>query len=151
MRNLKNAKNISEHLLNDGFHVRVNTNGGSMFPVVSTGDRVVICRASNLKVGDIVVFKRKEEIVCHRLTKIFERDGIRHFQTQGDSFFGADEPITAGQIVGRVIRIDREKVSRARWALLLIQPLLRKGRLNAFVVSALIRMKKIICSCNSHA
>ncbi len=149
--NLKNIKDFSEYLLDEGFNVRINTRGHSMFPVVLTEDRVVVSRQKNPAIGNIIVFKKNDEIVCHRLVRIFEEDGIRYFQTRGDASLCTDEPITADRIVGSVIRIDRRKVSSLRRGLLLMQPLLRLGRLNAFVTSALVRVKKAVCSHKSHS
>ena len=77
----------------------------------------------------------------HKLIKIFEKDGIKYYQTRGDSHFGIDEPITADHILGKVVRIERDNISLTRKTLLFIYPLLKFSRLNAFVISVLIRLK----------
>jgi len=138
-------KGISEDLLNNGIDVRINSRGLSMFPFIRTGDKITISPEKNLNIGDIIVFKRNEEKVCHRLVKTYEKEGIKYFRTRGDSSFDFDEPITANQILGKVIRIERENVTLARRIMLLIYPVLKFGRLNAFVISALIKIKNI-CS-----
>jgi len=136
-------KGISEDLLIDGFDVRISTRGPSMFPLIRTGDKITVNPEKNLNIGDIIVFKRDEQMVCHRLVKVFERDGIRYYQTRGDSHFNLDDPMTADQILGKVVRIERENVSLPRRILLLIHPALKFGRLNAIVISALIKIKNI--------
>jgi len=51
--------------------------------------------------------------------------------------------MTADQILGKVVRIERENISLPRRILLLIHPVLKFGRLNAIVISALIKIKNI--------
>jgi signal peptidase I len=136
-------KGISEYLLNNDFDVRIHTIGTSMFPLIRTGDKATVSPEKNLKVGDIIVFKRGDYMVCHRLVKVFEMDGIRYYQTRGDSHFNLDDPMTADQILGKVVRIERENVSLPRRILLLIHPALKFGRLNSIVISALIKIKNI--------
>jgi signal peptidase I len=134
---------ISEYLLADGLDVWVNTAGTSMYPVICSGDRIIVSPDKKPILKDIIVFKRNDMMICHRVTKIFEKDGTKYFQTRGDSFCGLDEPTTADQILGKVIKIERENASLPRRVLLFIFPALRFGRLNAFVISALIRIRNI--------
>jgi len=143
---LSKTKGISEDLLINGYDVRINTRGSSMFPLIRTGDRIIVSPEKNPGIGDIIVFKRNDEMVCHRLVRVFEKDNIIYFQTRGDSFFGLDEPVTVDQILGKVIRVEREDVYFVRRILLLFYPALRFGKLNAFVISALIRIKKYLPS-----
>jgi signal peptidase I len=141
---LNRVKSISENLLNTGYDVRMNTFGLSMFPLIRTGDKITINAESNLHKGDIIVFERGEQMVCHRLVRVFEKDGIRYYQTRGDTSFGLDEPVTADQILGKIVRIERENVSLLRRILLFIYPLLGVGRLNAVVTTILIRVRKLL-------
>ncbi len=135
---------ISEDLLSNGFDLRINTRGPSMFPLIGTGDKITISTIRNPKIGDILVFRRDDQMVCHRLVKAFERNGTRHFQTRGDSFFNPDEPVTADQILGRVIRIERGRIPLVRRILLFAYPVLRYGRLNGMVISALTMARSIL-------
>src|SRR5208283_740764 len=132
---------ISESLLDTGIDVRIKTCGISMFPLIRTDDRIVITSDKNIHIGDMIVFKRGETMFCHRLARIFDNDGHRYFQTIGDSHFRLDEPITIDQILGKVVKIERENVSIVRRLLLLLHPALRFGRLNAIVINALIRIR----------
>jgi signal peptidase I len=140
-RDVNKVKGISGDLLKDGYDVRISTCGASMFPLIKTGDKITISPKSELNARDIIVFNRDEQMVCHRLVRIFERDGKRYFQTRGDSFFHLDDPVTADQILGKVIRIERGNVSVPRKMLLFIYPLLRIGRLNAFIINMLIKLR----------
>jgi len=141
---LSKFKGISEDLLNNGIDVRINSRGLSMFPFIWTGDKITISPEKNLNIGDIIVFKRDDQTVCHRLVKVFEKAGIRYYQTRGDSHFNLDDPMTADQILGKVVRIEREKVPLPRRILLLIHPLLIFGSLNALVITLLMRFRKLL-------
>jgi signal peptidase I len=141
---LNRVKSISENLLNTGYDFRINTLGLSMFPLIKTGDKITMSAESNLYTGDIIVFERGDRMVCHRLVKVFEIDGIRYYQTRGDSHFDLDNPLTADQILGKVVRIERENVSLPRRILLFIYPLLGVGRLNALVITVLMRVRKLL-------
>ena len=141
---MKKVKELSEKLLQDGFDVRINTRGPSMFPLISTGDKITITPGKHFGIGALIVFRRDEQMVCHRLVKVFEKGGVKYYQTRGDSLFGLDEPVTSDQILGRVTKIERRDVSLARRLLLLIHPILKFGRMNAFAVAILIRLKTFI-------
>ncbi|NJD54883.1 MAG: hypothetical protein FIA94_00580 [Nitrospirae bacterium] len=136
-------KGISGELLGNGYDVRISTRGMSMFPLVSTGDKITIAPGGNYEIGDLIVFKRDDQMVCHRLVRIFAKDGNNCYQTHGDSFFHPDDPVTADQILGKVIQIERANVSLPRRALLFMYPVLKFGRFNAYMVNALIKLRAI--------
>ncbi len=129
-------------LLAGGVDIRMNARGISMFPLISTGDRIIVRPEKKYAIGEVVVFKRNDALLCHRLVKIFERDGIRYGQTRGDSFLDPDEPVPIDQMLGKVVEVEKGKISFARRILILLYPAVRFGRLNAFLVSALISLKK---------
>jgi signal peptidase I len=137
-------KDLSEDLLTNGYDVRIKASGLSMFPFISTGDRITISPPKDLNTGDIIVFNRGGQMVAHKLVKVFEKDGTRYYRTRGDSSFRLDQPITAGQIIGKVVRIERARLSFARRVILFISPALRYGRLNAVLVLALTRIRNIL-------
>jgi hypothetical protein len=141
---LKKATITSGELLDIGFDVCINTRGLSMFPLIYTGDRITVSPEKDLVIRDIILYKRDDQMVCHRLVRVFEKDGVKYYQTQGDSFFGLDEPVIAGQILGKVIRIERDNVSVARRILIFLHPVLKFSKLNAFVIAILIKLKAIL-------
>jgi hypothetical protein len=118
--------------------VRVGARGASMFPFLATGDAVTVAPARSYAPGEVVVYSRGEAEVCHRVTRILEREGQRWFLLRGDALLLADKPVSAERILGRVVAVERGRVSVPRRVLLFLQPLLRRGRLNAVVVSALV-------------
>jgi signal peptidase I len=142
-------KNISAELLRSGFNIRITARGSSMSPSIVTGDRITVSPEQNLRIGDIILFRRGGEMVCHRLVRVFEKGDITYYQTRGDSFFSLDKPVTSDQILGRVTKIERVCVSLMRRILLLIHPIL-KLRINAFVIAILRELKAIFPSPKSH-
>jgi signal peptidase I len=134
-------KDLSEDLLTDGYQVRIKASGLSMFPFISTGDRITISPPKDLTIGDIIVFNRGGQMVAHKLVKVFEKNGTRYYLTRGDSSLRLDQPITAGEILGKVTGIERARLSFARRVLLFIFPAVRFGRLNAVLVFALTRIR----------
>jgi hypothetical protein len=141
-------KGISEDLLGGGTDVRIITRGLSMFPLIYTGDRITVSPEKSPSIGDLMVFKRNGQMVCHRLVRVFEKDGMKYYRTRGDSFFNFDEPVTLDQILGKVIRIERENLSLPRRILLFIYPALKFGRFNAFIINALMKLRALFNSAN---
>jgi len=140
---LANLKKIPEILLCNGYDVRFGARGLSMFPFLWTGDKIIIRYETNVNIGDIVIFRKGEEMFCHRIIKTLEIGGHRYYQTRGDSLFTPDEPVTIDEILGKVIRIERENLSLLRRILLSILPVFRFRLLNACVISVLRRLKNI--------
>ncbi|MEJ2683500.1 MAG: signal peptidase I [Candidatus Sulfobium sp.] len=138
------VKDMSEDLLRNGFGVRISTLGLSMFPLIATGDRIVISPQRDFAIGDLVVFAKSDIMVCHRLAQVFAEDGIEYYRTRGDNCSGTDEPVPSDQIIGKVISIERARVSLARKILLFAYPVLRFARLNSLVVSVLITARNIL-------
>jgi hypothetical protein len=147
---LKKVKEVHKKLLEEGFDIRISSLGSSMFPLIATGDKITISPEKSFVVGNLIVFTRGEQMVCHRLVKVFEKGGIKYYQARGDSFFCLDDPVTSDQILGRVTKIERENVSVLRRILLFVHPVLRFSKINAFVIAILIRLKAFLPSPQSH-
>ncbi len=143
---LTKFKGISEDLLVSGTNIRISARGSSMYPLISTGDKVTISPEKNLHVGDFIVFKGDDKMICHRLVRIREKNGMKYYQTRGDSFFSPDDPVRAEQILGKVVRIERGNVSFIRRILLFTYPALRLGRINAVIITVLINLRAMIRS-----
>jgi signal peptidase I len=78
----------------------------SMKPVYSRGAMVIVQKIDSpmdIKVGDIVQYKRTSRMITHRVTAIDQASdgsGQRVFTTQGDNSPSPDEPVTEKQVVG---------------------------------------------------
>ena len=85
--------------------VRLKVTSDSMRPLLRAGD-VVVVQPANLPAvqpGDIIVVQRGGEWITHRLVAADEHG----FQTLGDNTRFADEAMSADQLVGRVLAIER--------------------------------------------
>jgi signal peptidase len=78
---------------------KLRMRGSSMGPILHDGDTIVVCQKDGYSVGDILVYRYKEnELLIHRLLKI---EGDRYF-CKGDSAFRLED-ISQEQIIGAVI------------------------------------------------
>jgi signal peptidase I len=81
---------------------------GSMEPVISTGDVIVVKRisASDARIGDVVSFRLPEDpnrILSHRVTRIRAAGGSVAFVTQGDANTGVERwEVPTNGTIGRV-------------------------------------------------
>lgn len=132
------------HLLENGLDVRISTIGLSMFPLIAPGDRIIITPQKDLNIGDLIVFARADTMICHRLAQVYTRDGIEYYCTRGDNCSAHDKPVTSDHVIGKVIRIERARVSLVRKILLFVYPVLRFGRLNVMVISSLLMVRNIV-------
>ena len=84
----------------------VKVHGESMYPVLRDKDRIIIVSVPIYKIGDIVLFRYKEEgYIVHRIVYC----GHGKIICKGDNSFRL-EYINNNDIVGRVSKIYREDV-----------------------------------------
>jgi signal peptidase I len=85
------------------------TSGQSMWPFVRDGDRLIVrsVLASQLKSGDVVVYKTQDSVVCHRIVARSGSGQELYFLVRGDCSQGAPERVAASAIIGRVCGIAR--------------------------------------------
>jgi len=80
---------------------------GSMFPTFDEGSIIIVqdVGIDKLKVGDILTFipQRSTDPLTHRIYEIYEDGGNKMFITKGDANNTVDNPIEAGQILGRTV------------------------------------------------
>ena len=69
---------------------------GSMEPTISIDDLVFVKKATNIKVGDIILFKSGNSSVIHRIIKIEDNVVI----TKGDANNVEDDPIDINNVSG---------------------------------------------------
>ena len=86
------------------------TRGFSMFPFIWSGDYILVKKVSpeTIRVDDIILFySEPREVVCHRVVKIIQREGMACFCTKGRRVQGYDPLVTPDMILGRVVAIRR--------------------------------------------
>ncbi|MEM2337380.1 MAG: signal peptidase I [Candidatus Bathyarchaeia archaeon] len=84
---------------------------GSMLPTLNIGDLIVVQKIDPAQInadpkgltGDILVYKKGDELIVHRAVKIEDRNGIYYITTRGDNS-GVDDPAwPSTNLVGKVI------------------------------------------------
>jgi signal peptidase I len=86
--------------------VQLKVAGASMVPALWPGDLVTVRRSdlSELRPGSIVVFRQNERLVVHRFVRWVDSthwaDGC--LVTRGDARPRYDQPVKAGEVLGRV-------------------------------------------------
>lgn len=105
--------------------------GGSMWPFIRGGDRL-LCRSGVLpRVGELALYRNNGRVICHRVTGIQEGQSPI-FKLRGDFSGGPEEPVEAARITGVVIEILRGgraiNAGRTKGRLLLaLLPAIRPG------------------------
>ena len=77
---------------------------GSIIPSININDTIIVKEVpqEEIKVNDIISFKQGEIITTHRVINIIEEEGIKKYQTKGDSNNTKDkELVTYKQIEGK--------------------------------------------------
>ena len=81
----------------------------SMSPKIKTNDIIVVKKGNkneDYKVGNIITFNRKGEIISHRINKILMAENKKAYITKGDNNITEDEEIVFYKdIIGRVIYV----------------------------------------------
>ena len=102
---------LSGDLLSLGLGVRFRAPGTSMHPTIHHGEVITVepISPSNLKKGDIVLYRLKSGFIAHRIVKIKERDGGGlTFILRGDASISCDAPVKSEQVLGKVVCLERD-------------------------------------------
>ncbi len=87
---------------------RLKIAGNSMFPLIKDGDSVLVEHgAAGIRRGDIIVFRRGNDLAAHRVLCICDSDAGPTFTAKGDNAPRPDRPLSADKIVGRVLVVER--------------------------------------------
>jgi len=82
--------------------------GGSMVPALRRGDRLLVTPlrgAPSPRAGEIVLVRRGNRLVAHRLVAMKRGIAI----TRGDALPRPDPPLAFGDLLGRVVRVERSR------------------------------------------
>lgn len=108
-----------EAMIDDGLPVRIRMRGHSMRPLLREDRDIVVlqrCDVSELKRGDIVLFRYRGQHILHRILHI-EAD---RFVLAGDGNYRTREHCSSHEIVARAVQVIRRsgrivKCDSARW------------------------------------
>lgn len=86
----------------------IEAKGFSMWPFLREGERLVIKKAAieDLRIGDIILYRKDEQLVCHRLVKK-EKNGYLLY-ARGDNSSSAPELVTQEMFQGKVAGVLRK-------------------------------------------
>ena len=87
----------------------MEASGFSMWPFLRAGDRLMVRKIppKDLKIGDIILYIKDKQSICHRLVKKVKKGEKYTFYAQGDSSNSA-EPVEAGMLQGKVVGLLRK-------------------------------------------
>jgi len=86
--------------------VQLRVTGASMMPCLWPGDMLTVrsCDAPELQPGQIVVFRKNEKLVVHRIMEC----GGGQVVTRGDARAKFDAPVSYSEMLGKVERVVRD-------------------------------------------
>jgi signal peptidase len=102
---------LSTDLLSLGLGVRFRAPGTSMHPTIRHGDVITVgpVAPSNLKRGDIILYRCQSNCIAHRVVRIEERYGRElTFIVRGDASTSYDAPVKPEQVLGKVVCLERD-------------------------------------------
>ncbi len=80
----------------------------SMSPYIKEGDMVLVQHASRrFRVGDVIVFKRADGLVAHRVVSVRGRGVDILYRTKGDNLRFFDAPVPQSSVLGLVTCIRK--------------------------------------------
>jgi hypothetical protein len=114
-------------LLHDGYKVSFSAPGHSMFPTITANEIIMVepIEPETVRMRDIILYRTNGQLIAHRVVGINSHTGINAlphsdldtppsaldpqniFTCRGDAAAACDGPVKAGQILGRVISIER--------------------------------------------
>jgi len=87
-----------------GRRTQIKVSGNSMKPLIDQNWTLIINHTKNIKIGDIIVFKKNGEMIAHRVVRILSK-GI--LLTKGDALLDLDPLVYKSEIIGRVIGANK--------------------------------------------
>jgi signal peptidase I len=90
--------------------IRLPAVGTSMVPAIHPGDLLSIqpIDPKEVTLGDVVVYAREQVLVVHRVVRTSAGSSEPYLVTRGDRSLRDDAPIHAGELLGRVVSIERK-------------------------------------------
>jgi len=93
------------HVVRQFGHARIRVTGASMLPSLWPGDDVTIERAdpAEVRIGEVVAYLRGDRLFVHRVAGHV----AGYVVTRGDALRSADPPVACGDVIGRVVLVER--------------------------------------------
>ena len=112
----RDVADLASAVTGQGRPLRFRVSGASMHPAIRTGDRVVVAPVDleRLDQDDIVMIDGERPLI-HRIVRVDRRSGV--LITRGDSLVHEDPPTHFGNVIGRIVSVDRPFLVRPRMLL----------------------------------
>ena len=93
--------------------IRLRVQGTSMFPLLQADEFVLVkpVPTEHLRPGDLIAFRRSNEVITHRLVTIRPEGYI----TLGDHTAALDPPVLSENILGCVAAIEQDGQQKSLW------------------------------------
>ena len=132
--------------------------GTSMLGAIWPGDQVVFetCEPADVELGDVLLYRRDDRLVVHRVIQISPLGEALEFRTRGDNQRGCDLPLSAEELLGRAVLVqranrapDRIARKRARATKLLSSLTSRSTLVCELVLRLHAAFEWLLCVCSS--
>lgn len=102
------ARSMAAEVLQASGVLRLGVTGSSMLPTLWPGDIVtLVAMTHEPQVGEIVLFRRCDQFVIHRVIQVAPSAGPSQITTRGDCMNDEDSMIAASDVLGRVTMVQR--------------------------------------------
>ncbi len=103
---------VTVDLLKSGQSVRFQAPGRSMTPTIREDETITVdpVSASTVRKGDIILYSNKTGVIAHRVVRIQKKDASlqpHSFILRGDASITDDKPVAPGQVLGKVVLVER--------------------------------------------
>lgn len=101
--------NLAVEVLRSTGVLRLTAFGHSMLPTLFPGDilTVKLEPLAEIQAGDVVLFARQGRFFIHRNLRHVRSGSGSLLVTRGDSMPHADEPVTADELLGKIVSVER--------------------------------------------
>lgn len=106
---------VSTELLRSGLGLRFRAYGSSMYPTIRNDELITVVPTEphEIKQGDIILYRTQfGSFMAHRVISMSQSAGGMRFITRGDAATDCDRPVGAGQVLGKVISVERKGTQR---------------------------------------
>jgi hypothetical protein len=101
--------NLAIEVLRHTGTLRLTAFGVSMLPTFFPGDilNITVEPFTEIQDGDVVLFTRHSRFFIHRNLRRLQRGSETFLLTRGDGMPDPDDPVTAAELLGRVVSFER--------------------------------------------
>jgi signal peptidase I len=105
----QSKQNLAVEVLRKTGNLRLAAFGNSMLPALFPGDILTIKAEAmaEIRAGDVVLFGRQGRFFIHRVLRRHQKESEAMLLTRGDAMPHSDQPVSAGELLGRIVSLQR--------------------------------------------